>query len=180
MTPTEVLNIAASQFTPLYINDPEQLNSILKRALGVYQDRAGVIKTVKTTGTIASVFIPDDMLSVIFASDKNGRYHEVIQSETALAVEADSESCPPYTFHYFVNLRDYDMYDDLPPGIVGDIIDYVAALIAIPNTDRARAVALSTGRQIELPSNDELNIRKSAIETYMEDSKAIIPMMSVF
>ena len=180
MTPTELLQEALLQFTPLYYNDPEQLNSLLRRALGFYQDRAGVIKTITTTGTSLSIAIPDDMLSAIYASDKNSRYHEIIQSNTMLSIASDAGSYPPYTFHYFVNLRDYDPYDDLPPGIVGYLIDYIAALIAIPNTERARAIAIATNRQTELPSNDELNARKTAIEECIEENMAMIPMMSVF
>jgi len=180
MTPNEVLNDAKSQFPILYYKDPLKLEALLKRALGVYQDKAGMIKKVTTTGTATSISIPDDMLSVIFANDKNSRYHEVIEGETNLSIEEDTDSEGPYTFYYFVNLRDFDLDEDLPSGIAGTLIDYVAALIDIPNTERARAVALATGRQIELPSNDEMNNRKAIVEAYMEDNKAMVPMLSVF
>lgn len=180
MTPNEALESATSQFTPLYHSDSDKLESLLRRALGVYQDKAGVIKTVKSTDLETFVAIPDDMLSAIYASDKNSRYHEVIQDETSLSVEEDTNSYPPYTFYYFVNLRDYDLDTDLPSGIVGILIDYIVALIDIPNTERARAVAISTGRQTELPSNAEMVERKTVIESYMEDNRTIIPMMSVF
>jgi len=180
MTPNQVLEDAKSQFPILYYKDPDKLEKLLKRALGVYQDKAGVIKKVTTTGTETSVLIPDDMLSSIFASDKNSRYHEIIDDETSLSIEEDADSEGPYTFYYFVNLRDFDLDDDLPNGIAGTLIDYVVALIDIPNTERARAVALATGRQTELPSNDELNNRKALVEVYMEDNKAMVPMLSVF
>ncbi len=90
------------------------------------------------------------------------------------------DSVAPYTFYYFVNLRDYDLDTDLPNGIVGTIIDYLVALIDIQNTERARAVALSTGRQMELPTNDEMNNRKAIVEAYMEENMAMVPMLSVF
>jgi len=180
MTPTEVLTEAKSQFTPLYFNDPDKLVALLRRALGVYQDKAGIIRTVKTVGIETAVAIPEGVVSVIHAADKNSRFHEVIVGAADWSVEADATSAPPYTFYYFLNLRDYDLDDDLPAGIVGTLIDYVAALIDVPNTDRARAVALATGRQMELPTNDEMNNRKAIIEAYMEDNKAMVPMLSVF
>lgn len=180
MTPLEALDEAKAQFNPLYFNDPQKLQGVLRRALGVYQDKAGLIKTVKTVDLETSVTAPGDMLSVIAAGDKNSRYHEVFQDGTTLYVEPDLDSVPPYTISYFVNLRDYDLETDLPPGIVGTIIDYLVALIDFQNTERARAVALATGRQMELPTNDEMNNRKAVVEAYMEDNRAIIPMLSVF
>jgi len=179
MTPAAALEIAKSQFTPLYLSEPV-LQAILTRALGAYQDKAGVIKTVKTVEEETEVDTPEDLLSVIFANDDNSRYHEVNQEDETLTVDTDDESVAPYTIHYFVNLRDYDPDTDLPAGIVGTLIDYIAALIDIPNTERARAVALSTGRQTELPTNSEMLDRKAVIEAYMEDNRAIIPMLSVF
>jgi len=181
MTPTEALEDAKLQFNPLYFNEPPKLVALLRRALGVYQDKAGVIKNVKTADIVdTSVAIPGDMLSCIYASDKNSRYHEAFQNDSTLYVEPDLDSAPPYTFYYFVNLRDYDLDTDLPNGIVGTIIDYIVSLIDIPNTERARAVALATGRQLELPSNDEMNNRKAIVEAYMEDNRAMVPMLSVF
>lgn len=180
MTPNEALEDAKLQFNPLYFNETPNLTALLKRALGVYQDKAGVMKTVKTADLETSVPIPADMLTCVFANDKNNRYHEVFQGDDTLYVEPDLDSVLPYTFHYFVNLRDYGLDTALPNGIVGTLIEYLVALIDVHNTERARAVALATGRQMELPTNDELNNRKLTVEAYMEDNKAIIPMLSVY
>ena len=181
MTPAALLEEAKMQFTQLYYNDPEQLNAIVRRALGVYQDKAGVIKTLKTSSTEdVSVALPEDMLEPIAAQDKNSRYHAVYQDETNLFVVPDKQSEAPYAFYYFVNLRDYDFDTDLPAGIVGTLLDYVVSLIAIPNTERLRAIALATGRQLELSSNDEMNNRRMIVEAYMEDNRAALPMLSVF
>jgi hypothetical protein len=179
MTPAEILEIAMSQFTPLYIVDSGKLETLLRRALLTYQDKAGVIKTVTSVGTDSFVEIPDDMLSVIHAADAGGRYHEVVCDDTNLSVTPDASSVPPYTFHYFVNLREYDIDADLPAGIVGVLIDYVVALIDIPNTERARAISLATGRQAEFATISEMINRKDMLEAYMAENMAIVPMMTV-
>ncbi len=91
MTPNEALEDAKIQFTPLYFNDAPKLTALLKRALGVYQDKAGVIKNVKTADLLeTSVAVPDDMLSPIYASDTNSRYHEVFEGDGTLYVEPGS------------------------------------------------------------------------------------------
>ncbi len=67
---------------------------------------------------------------------------------------------------------------DLPPGAIGSIMKYLEALIELPNTRRARTVAMATGRQDEFPSDSELRERITAIETEMEEY-AVLPMVTV-
>jgi hypothetical protein len=70
--------------------------------------------------------------------------------------------------------------DELPAISIGILMDYLKALIEIPNTQRARQIANATGLQVEYPSDEELRARKENIEFAMEDSQAMIPMATVY
>lgn len=178
MTPNELLELATSRFVPLYYNDPEKLNALLYAALGTYQDRAGCISSIRTAES--SVTIPPTLLEVVSVQDAYGRYHEVSVGDTILTIETDAESVGPFTIWYLVDLRKWDADLDLPGGVAGAVIDYLVALIDIYNTERARAVAQATGRQIDLPSNEELMNRKLSLEADMADAQGFLPMISVY
>ncbi|WP_028325818.1 hypothetical protein [Desulfatirhabdium butyrativorans] len=180
MTPNEVLALAKERFAPLYFNDDGQLANMLQAALMMYQDKAGVMKSVKTSGTNISIATPDDCLEIASVQDAYGRFHECENDGETITIVTDTESLPPFTIWYLVDLQNYDTDTDLPGGVAGTILEYLIALIDIPNTKRARAAAQATGRQIDLPSDEELLSRKLTIEADMADSQAFLPMMSVF
>ncbi|EKP7001645.1 hypothetical protein P4A59_005008, partial [Escherichia coli] len=47
MTPTELLESVKVRFNPLLVREEETLKAFLIKALTTYQDRAGVVKTLK-------------------------------------------------------------------------------------------------------------------------------------
>jgi len=180
MTPAEVLTMAAGRFNPLYYNDTDRLNELLTIALGKFQDQAGVVKSVKTSGTETAISVPDDFSDLVSAQDAYGRYHEAENDGTDITIVLDADSQAPYTVWYLANLRGWDEDTDLPGGVAGPVLEYLIALIDIENTKRARAVAQATGRTIDLSSDEELLNRKMTIELDMADSQAFLPMTSVF
>lgn len=181
MTPTELLDLVKTQFQVIYL-ESASLTNLLKQALGTYQDKAGLIRKLAFGADDAAVATPDDLLEVICVVDAQGRWHEYQAGATTIAaVEQIGKSVKPYTVSYFVNLRDMGIdSDDLAPEAVGLLRDYLEALIAVPNTARARQIATATGMQAEYPSDEELRNRKATIELAMEDSQSIIPMMTVY
>lgn len=182
MTPNELLDLVKSQFQVLYI-ESGKLTNLLKQALGTYQDKAGVIRKLQFGDADTEAAIPGDLLDVICMADAEGRWHEYrTDGETTITViEQTRKSVKPYTASYFANLRDMDIEnDDLPQQTIGLLRDYLEALIAIPNTARARQIATATGLQAEYPSDEELVTRKENLELAMEDEQAIIPIATVY
>jgi hypothetical protein len=178
MTPAELLEQAKNSFIVLYHGDPDKLTLLLRQALGTYQDKAGVIREI-SYGTGFEIAVPDDFLTVATSKDAVGNYHEVRRVDGSLRIVETSISVKPYKTHYFVNLRDYDLETDLPPEIIGTLLDYLIALIEIPNTARGKKIALATGQQADFTSEEVLVARKQALEEAMEEAQAIIPIVSV-
>lgn len=181
MTPNELLDLVKTQFQVLYL-DPVRLATLLKQALGTYQDKAGLVRKLQFGDGATEAATPDNLLEIVVAADAEGRWHEYRMGETSITiVEQTGKSVKPYTVSYFVNLRDMDTEEDeLPPETVGPLRDYLEALIAIPNTARARQIATATGIQAEYPSDEELGARKENLELAMEDEQAMIPMATVY
>jgi len=184
MTGRELLEQAKKHFAILYVNnEADALDHLVLQALGDYQDKAGFLATVKTVDNEIAVNIPDKFLGLVLAHDAEKQYHEVVIDADAgtITIQETAISEKPYTIHYFVNLRDYDLEtDQLPPEIIGTLLDYLIALIDIPNTERARRVALATGQQIEVRSDEELLAKKQLLEEAMEEQHAILPASTVW
>jgi hypothetical protein len=185
MTPSELLEEAKARFIVLYHSDETDLERLLRLALGKFQDKAGSVSTVKLDedgGGIAP--LPSDFLSISMAVDKRSVYHDCHVEHDVdgdlLVVDVDDETEYPVTVRYFQNLRDWPLGEELPNGIIGLVLDYLVALIDIPNTERERGVAMNTGQQMELPSKQELQERVNTIELIMEESQAIVMPVSVW
>ncbi|MGC0875077.1 hypothetical protein WKG92_19575 [Pantoea agglomerans] len=181
MTPAELLEGVKKRFTTFLVEDPDFLESTLRQALGVYQDRAGVlgrIRVEKSGG--ASLPFPTDYLSLVFAADANGALVYSDPYESTIELELTGREKWPVTVLYYRNLRDqqYDKFQ-LPPEIVGLIEDYLEALIAIPNSERLRRLHVDGKFDASgLPDEPTLHQRKLDLEAQIAANRAIIPGMS--
>ncbi len=181
MTPYELLEEAKARFIVLYHDDEEELERLLYYSLGKFQDKAGSIASFRMEGGGGVGPLPPDCLEVSMVVDARGVYHDHITDGQNITVETfDNETAYPLTIHYFQNLRKWDGETNLPNGCVSLVLDYLIALIDIPNTERERGAALATGQQVELPSKQDLQARLDALELAMEEAKAIVMPVSVW
>ncbi len=179
MTPVEVLDMVQGLFPTMYL-DQVMLNSLLVKALGVYQDHAGPYDTM-TVADGSTVALPTNFLSLAAISDVRGRWHDSIVRNDTLTVRETYLSVRPYTVHYFCALRSMVLNRDvLPKDAVGPIMSYLEALIRVANTDRERQVMLSAGITVELPSREELMQRLDAEMESLEESRSMLPMATVY
>jgi len=181
MTPAELLEAVKTRLTTLLVDEAPLLQSLLRQALGVYQDRAGVtgrIRIEKTGG--ASLPFPSDYLSLVNVNDFNGALVYADPWESTIELELTGREKWPLTLLYFRNIRDCD-YDvaTLPPDITGLIEDYLEALIAIPNVERLRRLHIAGKFDATfLPDEATLHQRKTDLEAQISANRAIIPAMS--
>ena len=152
---------------------------LLRKALGVFQQRSGVTRSILLDGTDAP--FPDHILSVLSVSDARGRYQDFITTnDPDLIVVKPVRGTPPYKVTYFLNLRDWPMTVKLPPETVGYVADYLTALFELKDNQRARRVALASGQPgDQFAGDEELKSRIFAIEESMEEALGIIPGVSV-
>ena len=183
MTPTELLNEAKAHFPVLYVEDTAFLNSLLKKTLGKYQDKAGVLLSQTIPDDEFFIDIPTDFLAIGVVQDARGNFHDHIIAEGQVQITKrlyPNASVPPFSFSYFLDLRNYDSDTDLPDTTISLLLDHLEASIDIYNTARAKRVAQSTGQDtVEFPSEQELKERRAAVELEMEDNMSIVPVASV-
>ncbi|MBF0121719.1 MAG: hypothetical protein HQK79_23055 [Desulfobacterales bacterium] len=183
MTPNEILEEVKGQFQVLYIKDDNLYEILLKKALGVFQNRAGVIASINIDEKgKTEIDMPEDFLSIVTVCDENLRYHESIVTIEKIKVKKQASTIWPLTIHYFVNLRDYNFDKDLPKSVnLSLFIEYLTVIIETANTARAKEIFITMGisAQTELPSIEELKQRKDNIESIIDDSQAILPPILV-
>lgn len=197
MTPSELLDEAKSRFIVLYHNDSTKLNGLLRQALGKFSDKAGVTVTATipftspdNSGLSPTEYIADTPMyyaplpsyfkDIAVAKDAKGKWHEVVvgtdpeTNEPCLIFSLDDTSVSPMIVEYFVDMREWDEDTNLPNGVVSSVLDYLVALIDVPNTERERAVSQQSGQTPELPSKSELMQRIDQIEQGWEENAAFI------
>lgn len=85
----------------------------------------------------------------------------------------------PYRIEYFADLADWPGDEEIPGDVPALLADYLEALIAVPNSERARFTAYTTGIPAQdIPSLTELKQRIEELETEMEECKALVPSTS--
>ena len=186
MTPSSILEEVKTRFMVLYHHDEEVLKNLVYRALGKFQDKAGVILEVWFDEP--TLELPPHFHAVAGCSDSRRRYiaHRLETNEEGheiLRLLPKAKHIPPYSLSYFCSLRDWDMEEELPADSDALVGDYLEALIAILNTKKEREAYLQSGMTDAaqtLQSEQELRQRVTDLEREMEDNKAIIPPASMF
>ncbi len=179
MTPQELLDDVLLRFEVMYLSESLQ-TSILKQALSTYQSIVGATAVLKLENA-TPVSLPAGFSDVAVCVDAEGRWHDVVVTDTTVAVTTFSKSVAPYSLTYFLDMRGFDLAtDSLPRNSIMLLSDYLYVLLAIPNTQRAREAMTITGIQMELPDDNELNSRKTLLEQTMDETAAIIPMVTVY
>lgn len=182
MTPSEILEEVKGRFVVLYHDSPEALERLLRQALGKFQDKAGSIAELWTDELVFAY--PENYQHIASCCDTNRRYIPFRENpeECTITLIPSVKNVAPYCLYYFRNLRDWPIDKDLPRESVSLIMDYLEALIAVPNTERQRNTYLWTNVNAaqELPSIQDLKSRILEIETMMEENKAIVPPISYF
>ncbi|EKI3096608.1 hypothetical protein PC510_003889 [Escherichia coli] len=184
MTPRELLDDVIGRFPVLLHDDDDALRRLLVQALGTYQDRAGVIRTVllkRGLGESARE-LPDDFLYQVGVCDSLDGF--ICSSVIDGKLELELCGCInwPLKFRYLVNLREMDIETGtVPPNIIGMVSNYLEILIKIPNTDRLRTVSIAGKLDVStLPDDATLYERKTQLENDMANLRAILPMFSIY
>lgn len=186
MTPANILEEVKTRFMVLYHHDEEVLKSLLYRALGKFQDKAGVILEAWFEGPV--IELPPLFRAVAGCSDSKRRhiahrFEQDADGKKFLRLLPNSKHVAPFCLSYFCSLRDWDMEEELPADCDALVSDYLEALIAILNTKKEREAYLQAGMQEAaqtLQSEQELRQRVTDLEREMEDNKVIIPPASMF
>lgn len=210
MTPNEILEEAKRRFIVLYHDNPDDLERLLRQALGKYQDKAGMI--LETWSDEPAFPLPASFHAVAGCCDNKRRHMNwrtgTIEIEETIPAVYDEETgeivtpaktvtvqkpCidvkvgkkheAPYCLYYFIDLRHWDADEPIPGDCDAMLLDYLEALIAMYNTQRQREAYIMAG--MSQPAQDlipasELRQRVTELELMMEDNKAMIPPASRF
>ncbi len=144
MTPTELLESVKTRFNPLLVREEDTLKAFLIKALTTYQDRAGVVKTLKLEkagGT--AIPLPEDYLSLVHVTDSNGLLVYSDELSGFIELELTGSERWPFRMLYLVNLRDRKLDEwQVPPAIIGMLEEYLEALINVRNVARQRRASI--------------------------------------
>lgn len=177
MTPTEIIEQGKKRFDVLYLNDPSVLVSMMQDSLGVFEDKAGAVRSALIEAPATKLRKPSDFLAVSCVSDVRGFYVDHTLAGEDIVISGAVKY--PVTVKYLVKFRGFDFKSALPVESVGLILEHFSACLAVRNTRRERAMATAAGLQGELPSEETLTARVGEIELSMEETASIIPMVTV-
>jgi hypothetical protein len=189
MTPQELLAAVVGRFSVMHV-DETQRNVFLRDALGKYGEKAGVAELKKIKALLADedgayIECPPYMSGLMAVRCKYDRFvrAEYDRQHATLRIhDNDARKSPlPFTFRYFVNLRDVDFATyQLPSNIISLVSDYLEVLIQIPNYERQKtALAAGAMDSSHLPSNEYLQDRKTMLEQQMADNRVALPMTTI-
>lgn len=174
MSPAELLARAGSGFQVVYLDAPT-LAILLSKSMEAYQAKVGPMAQLTFEAEAVTATKPDDFLSIAVAMDADSVFHEASVSGSIITIAADAYSVKPLYLWYFQNFQNWDADTDLPTEAIHLISQHLIASIDILNSERGRAVAQTTGLDLEFPSDQELRERLTATELAMEENQAIIP-----
>ena len=130
MTPIELLESVKERFNPLLVREEETLKAFLIKALTTYQDRAGVVKTLKLEKAGATAIpLPEDYLSLVHVTDNNGLLVYSDELSGFIELELTGSERWPFRMVYLVNLRDRKLDEwQVPPAIIGMLEEYLVEI----------------------------------------------------
>lgn len=186
MTPEELLEEVKERFVVLYYNYPEKLEHMLRRALGKFQDKAGVVLELWLDEP--EFLCPPHFLDIAAGCDSKRRHVAWSlkideDGQRYIGFEPTSRHEAPFCLYHFADLRNWPRDEDLPRDVPPLLADYLEALIAVPNTSMERGSYILTDRHEAaqtLLSEQELRQRISDLENEMAECKALIPPASMF
>lgn len=180
MTPAELLEGVKTRFPTLIFDDEAGLSGLLEQALGAYQDKAGVMRTIKLEKRPdASYPLPADFLTLVAVKDAAGRFVIGERFDDEIELELSGNERYPLRMIYLRKLRGMnpDTFE-LPDESVGVLANYLEVLISMPNTELVRRVSIAGKFDASsLPDEATLYERKKTLEAEMEASRAILPMI---
>lgn len=183
MKPIDLLEEVKARFPMLLHSEDAKLKALLRKAIGVYQDLAGFMaKTRIQSGQAPNGVFPlperfSTRVSVMDASD-SFIVSEVWGKELELKLSGGERY--PFTLVYLENLRDADLNEiSLPDNSITLISDYLELLIASPNSERLRRVAIAGKLDTsDIPTETDLAQRRVEMEDRIKTSQAMLPSFS--
>lgn len=181
MTPNELLASVLQTIPQLVYDDASALGVLLKQAVTVYQENAGVISTLDTDSTTFTK--PAFFTRTVSACDSVRRWVAVKEGDTDLTLLVDDRHKGPFTFNYLIKLSEMDFEEDhFPSNVATSILfDYLLALIDIRNNESLRRIYISGTMDtsgLMLPA--ELKARLDEARAAMKSRRSVLPMVTVY
>lgn len=190
MSPNELLKEVVGRFDLLLIEDEDALlESLLRKTLVTYQDKAGYVRLKKYTEDEGDIIpYPDDYLQLVSIEDGDGEILLIDLMPDGIYLNFSPPSRfvkskrYPITMSYLINFRKADLDKfQIPETAIGLMSKYLECLITIKNVPRLHRVSVSSKVDISyIPDEATLEMRKSEIEAEMTEQKAIIKGASIF
>lgn len=177
MTPQQIIERVTARYDVLYYSDADKLQALMADTMGVFEDRAGAVRSFQIASPAITGSKPADFLAVATVFDAKGRFVDFDASGSAVTISGTYSY--PVTVQYLVSFRNMGIDDELPPTSIGLIASHFEAQLAILNARRERNVVLAAGLQREIPPEEALQARLDAVELAMEENAEIIPMATV-